>query len=632
MKQNIPRTPFATRLSGSAKETELRIRSIFQWKKKRPPLWLLILVVAMTVGCGGLVSCQQEQTAGETNPSDTFFDHYQSEFPAYEYSGAQTFSFEDRILVWEDAPENMVEQIVVDSYRLEASFDFDALYELMGGTSLQTSTKSEEKNAKEGLYFTRQVIHSVDVLSQSEFDADGAYFKTAELANDYIAELNRTVEEYALVEYSVVYVDLSWEWSEKALELGTQLGDGRYERLFLLGRSAENERWKIYELFWGEYVLERTLEMKNSPAEIALAQAGFEDYAYASNPQLTTLLYQTIGTRSLILVEVEGFPHVAGLDNLVMGVFDESSQAFTGEVYTIGGDEPGYTSWLGTDGCLYILWTNTTIYQGDGTSNGLGYFRFDGQKLEPIYDLPASARNCVNLPAIPETEAMLRPVSEDPDSYNFWFTRMARPVSHGFELYEENPDWLATRYTTTDAEVDQWIYMGYVPFATTDQVVSEEAKQLILNYVQTIWPTYRTYYLGEEPGTPQLKDQRIDGIFYAGEELTYETIGVAFRVERSYYNDWGSQYSAPFWMEDQDFIYVILGQNQAGDFYEVRGYDTPNSEKSVDQMILEISYDLIDLEVSLWRDGYPWPAGPGSEVHFFRDVYDGAAQIEVLEG
>ena len=39
----IPSSPFATRLSGSATETELRIRSIFQWKKQRPPLWAMIL-------------------------------------------------------------------------------------------------------------------------------------------------------------------------------------------------------------------------------------------------------------------------------------------------------------------------------------------------------------------------------------------------------------------------------------------------------------------------------------------------------------------------------------------------------------------------------------------------------------
>ena len=52
-----PNTPFATRLSGSAKETELRIRSIFQWKKKRPPVWLFTLIAIVMAICFGLVSC-----------------------------------------------------------------------------------------------------------------------------------------------------------------------------------------------------------------------------------------------------------------------------------------------------------------------------------------------------------------------------------------------------------------------------------------------------------------------------------------------------------------------------------------------------------------------------------------------
>ena len=51
----MPRTPFSTRLSGSAKETELRIRNIFQWKKKRPPVIALIAAVLVVVFCGSLI-------------------------------------------------------------------------------------------------------------------------------------------------------------------------------------------------------------------------------------------------------------------------------------------------------------------------------------------------------------------------------------------------------------------------------------------------------------------------------------------------------------------------------------------------------------------------------------------------
>ncbi len=53
-------TPFSTQLSGSAREIELRLQSIFQWKKKRPPLLALVLLPVVILGFCGLVACQKE--------------------------------------------------------------------------------------------------------------------------------------------------------------------------------------------------------------------------------------------------------------------------------------------------------------------------------------------------------------------------------------------------------------------------------------------------------------------------------------------------------------------------------------------------------------------------------------------
>ena len=155
---------------------------------------------------------------------------------------------------------------------------------------------------------------------------------------------------------------------------------------------------------------------------------------------------------------------------------------------------------------------------------------------------------------------------------------------------------------------------------------------MIADYLQTTWPANRIYFLGEEPGEPQLRDQRIDGVYYSGEERTHETTGVAFRVESSYYSTWHSEDPGPSWREEQNTIYLILGKNADGQFYEVRGDIIPNGDKSIGQMIQEVSYDLLDLEVSLWRDGYPSPVGPSSEIHFFQGVYDGEPKVEILEG
>ena len=63
MQSKMPRTPFATKLSDSAAETELRIKSIFQWDKKRVPLLLCIVIVFCMLYCFGLVSIIPDGTA-----------------------------------------------------------------------------------------------------------------------------------------------------------------------------------------------------------------------------------------------------------------------------------------------------------------------------------------------------------------------------------------------------------------------------------------------------------------------------------------------------------------------------------------------------------------------------------------
>lgn len=64
--RTVPRSPFSTPLSGSAKEMEQRLRSIFSPQKKRPPLWLMTLALLAVLTCGGLVSCQSHPPAPPT--------------------------------------------------------------------------------------------------------------------------------------------------------------------------------------------------------------------------------------------------------------------------------------------------------------------------------------------------------------------------------------------------------------------------------------------------------------------------------------------------------------------------------------------------------------------------------------
>lgn len=71
MTLKLPRSPLTTRLSGSARETECRIRSIFQWKKKRPPALVLVLAAGLIALCGSLVSCQDRANTPAFSDSHT---------------------------------------------------------------------------------------------------------------------------------------------------------------------------------------------------------------------------------------------------------------------------------------------------------------------------------------------------------------------------------------------------------------------------------------------------------------------------------------------------------------------------------------------------------------------------------
>ena len=84
-----PRSPFSTRLSGSAKETELRLRSIFQWKKQRPSVWLMALTAAICLSCGSLVSCQARPAGPELVMEVQHYDTAENyiEIPALAMSG-----------------------------------------------------------------------------------------------------------------------------------------------------------------------------------------------------------------------------------------------------------------------------------------------------------------------------------------------------------------------------------------------------------------------------------------------------------------------------------------------------------------------------------------------------------------
>ncbi len=76
MNQPLPRTPFSTGLSGSARELEIRLRNIMSGPKKRPPIPFLILMFSICIFCGNIVSCQQRPAQPTIVMETQYYDNY----------------------------------------------------------------------------------------------------------------------------------------------------------------------------------------------------------------------------------------------------------------------------------------------------------------------------------------------------------------------------------------------------------------------------------------------------------------------------------------------------------------------------------------------------------------------------
>lgn len=175
----------------------------------------------------------------------------------------------------------------------------------------------------------------------------------------------------------------------------------------------------------------------------------------------TVVLTHTIDSQVLILLDVEGSPHAYGFNNLMIGVWDQEKRCFIEDsVYRAAGDHGDFVTWIDEQNTFHLLWTNTFTNMGYQLSSGVGYYQFDSDGLQPVYELPQIALDCRTLSEFSDPDLFLKPVDLSEEDF-FWRHRMAEVTSdYGFRLYERNPNWSALEET----QESQWNYVGFVPF------------------------------------------------------------------------------------------------------------------------------------------------------------------------
>ena len=275
----LPHTPLSTPLSGSARETKIRLRNIFQFQKKRPPVLALALAAALVLSCGGLVSCQ--------NPAEQEID--QADFPLPFSGNLPGEPLKLAFPVWQSLSEYPgelnLEGLTVDT--LPAT-----------PVNLRDFSQSESWN------------ETVWLLSQ-DTERDAALYGVIQFEN-YSPGLNASDKLYGVILRAgeqFAYFPFDWDanlWAYQAPELwrGDFDGDGQEELAFALACEHGSQVW-VENL----YVVEpNTLE--HTAASPASGELGLT----ASYDPETLTLYAATEDRLLMLDEswVEGAPILEG--------------------------------------------------------------------------------------------------------------------------------------------------------------------------------------------------------------------------------------------------------------------------------------------------------------------------------
>lgn len=207
-----------------------------------------------TSGSASDTSGSASDTSGQSSAAsldeDLLISRYTdvSALPALDLNLEPSLQFDDRTLVMEDSIENELEYLVYQSYYYEISADFSSQETLLGDSEyLQISVKNGKENFENGEYMTSVTIHALNTLTPEDLDFVADYAKE---------DLLESINQYALTEYAIVQADLDWTYSQAWLDAGPQVGNGRYMRYFLLGKTEETPEFRWYELYWEGFMEE----------------------------------------------------------------------------------------------------------------------------------------------------------------------------------------------------------------------------------------------------------------------------------------------------------------------------------------------------------------------------------------
>ena len=561
---NVPHTRLSTRMSGSAKETEQRLRNLFA-RHKRPAL-LLVAVVALAIGlCGGLVACRSTTQAGSFTMDTQYYDALGNyiEIPRLtaEGEGAQAVN---QALTALKSQYQTVMAAPVNTAGGQRCLFYPAVTERYDNLIFYLDSAS---SGNDGDIYT--------LVYDRQEDRVVTLTEALELAGTTEDALCRGAEEYLNGELAGTEVALA---ARDGAVTGFRIRDDGGVEFYLTCMTDDADPavdavdgWQHLLVYaddsWRHYNCKATLMLTEELLIPAEELAGFD----------TPLWYQW-GPSG-------GEPEVGFVMEQIPPQVEEQVLQYMKD--SLGYSEPPMElilcasfhdlsrldlaeEWRDMDAleCYGITYGANGTYVGED----LLFFR-KGEQYTFVGSLG------------------------EYDSEQVEPTRLAAVGTYNYRIMY----WMLEHgILTAFPEADAMLRDTPMPLAARSATVA---------YFYSNRPADMSIFFADQaPLQPEGRTMRIDEASYLGLRQLYETYGVVYQLRCSGWEngDWYA-YPEPLWL--------VFQLGQGGDMTTVLGESVPR--ETVEQAALEQGYHLVDGTVALCRDGYPNPAGPGSEVGFF---------------
>lgn len=561
----VPHTRLSTHMSGSAKATEQRLRNLFA-RHKRPAL-LLVAVVALAIGlCGGLVACRSTTQAGSFTMDTQYYDALGNyiEIPRLTAEGEGAQEVNQALAVLRSQYQTVMAAPINTAGGQRCLF-YPAVTERYDNLIFYLDSAS---SGNDGDIYT--------LVYDRQEDRVVTLTEALELAGTTEDALCRGAEEYLNGELAGTEVALA---AQDGAVTGFRIRDDGGVEFYLTCMTDDADPavdavdgWQHLLVYadgnWRHYNCKATLMLTEELLIPAEELAGFDTplwYQWGPSggvPEGGLLLQQIpeqVENQAQVFLEGEGYH--APPDSLLLRVcFDDLS-----------GLELA-SEWQGYDAmeCYRMTYSVPDTYR----AVDLLFFR-RGEDYTYVGELIGMDYQTVE----PTRLASVGP-------YNYAVM---------YHLLEEG-------ILTAFPEADAMLRDAPMPLAAQSAAVA---------YFYSNRPADMTVFFADQaPLQPEGRTMRIDEASYLGLRQLYETYGVVYQLRCSGWEDGG-------WYAYPEPLWLVFQLGQGGDMTTVLGESVPR--KTVEQAALEQGYHLVDGEIALWRDGYPNPAGPGSEVGFFQE-------------